>query len=45
MAAAARAADLNTPHSVARVFDLVQVVLIERSVKRWPAGPGIELVF
>jgi len=44
MAAASRAAYLDPPHAVAVVLDILQVILIKRPVKRWPACAGVEFV-
>ena len=44
MSAATRTPDLDTSHSVAAVFDVRQMLFIERRVERWPTGSGIEFM-
>src|SRR4051794_23402776 len=44
VSAASCAADLDSAHPVAAVFNILEMVLIERPIKRWPACTGIEFV-
>src|SRR4051794_10823850 len=44
MTAAACTADLDTAHAVAIVFDIGQMVLVERSVERRPASAGMKFL-
>lgn len=44
MPAASCAADLDPPHAVGVVFDVCQVVFVERPVERRPARTGFEFV-
>lgn len=42
VAAAAGAADLDAAHTVAIVFDIGEMVFVERRVERRPAGAGMK---
>ena len=45
VASASSAADLDTAHTVRVVFDIGEVLFVERCVKGRPAGAGVELLF